>query len=306
MELNQIRYFVVMAEVLHFTKAAEACHVSQPALTKAIQKLEEELGGPLFLRERSRTQLTELGQMMRVPLERALAATMEAKAQASAFGRRASSPLRIGLEYSLPAAVLSPVLSALQRSVKDIELFLHQGSQGGLCELMLDSALDVALLVETPHLPERLHRWRMFSERYVLICPPEHRFREHEKVGVSELASEVLLLNENAHCPARQFVTDLMEREGVVPQPPYFAASQEQIVELVTAALGVSVSGEHAPSIASLVCRPIASVADRRQVVLATVAGRQLGPTSSLFLKLMRARAWPQYASTSFTEDVAA
>lgn len=64
MEFNQIRYFVVLARELHFTRAAEACHVSQPALTKAIQKLEEEFGGALFLRERCHTQLTELGRTM--------------------------------------------------------------------------------------------------------------------------------------------------------------------------------------------------------------------------------------------------
>src|ERR1700757_4487915 len=82
MELNQIRYFLTLARTLHFTKAAETCNVSQPALTKAIQKLEQELGGPLFLRERNHTQLTELGRLMLQPLERAYAATLEAKSQA--------------------------------------------------------------------------------------------------------------------------------------------------------------------------------------------------------------------------------
>src|SRR5436190_11188846 len=127
MELNQIKYFVALAQTLHFTKAADACNVSQPALTRAIQKLEDELGGPLFHRERAHTQLTELGQQMLPPLERALTATREAKAQADAFRRRESSPLRIGLEFSVPAAVLTPVMTSLRGRNTDVELTLRSG-----------------------------------------------------------------------------------------------------------------------------------------------------------------------------------
>jgi DNA-binding transcriptional LysR family regulator len=71
MEMHQVRYFLAICETLNFTRAAERCHVSQPALTRAIKKLEEELGGPLFRRERNLTHLTELGQvaMLKYPLK---------------------------------------------------------------------------------------------------------------------------------------------------------------------------------------------------------------------------------------------
>ena len=154
MELSQIKYFVVLAQTLHFTKAAEACNVSQPALTRAIQKLEQELGGPLFHRERSHTQLTELGQLMRPSLERALAAAREARQQAEAFRRRETSPLRIGLEYSVPTAVLTPVLSALRRQNTDIELTLRQGSQSLKIfpPLHLVACNPLIRQLESPHL----------------------------------------------------------------------------------------------------------------------------------------------------------
>jgi DNA-binding transcriptional LysR family regulator len=177
MELSQIKYFVVLARTLHFTKAAETCNVSQPALTRAIQKLEEELGGALFVRERSHTQLTDLGRAMVAPLERALASAQDARAQAAAFRRRETSPLRVGLEYSVPPSVLTPAMTALRRRSQDIELTLRQGSQTDLCKRMLGGELDLALLVEGRELHERLHRWRMFAERYVLIGPPDHPFR---------------------------------------------------------------------------------------------------------------------------------
>jgi DNA-binding MarR family transcriptional regulator len=69
MELHQIRYFLAVAETLNFNRAAERCNVSQPTLTRAIKKLEEELGGPLFRRERKLTHLTDLGRLMRPHLE---------------------------------------------------------------------------------------------------------------------------------------------------------------------------------------------------------------------------------------------
>src|SRR5262249_56611901 len=95
MELHQVRYTVALYKNLNFTRAAEACHVTQPALTRAIQKLEDELGGPLFERERNLTQLTELGRLMRPLLEQTLAAAEAAKAQATQFRKREPGSLRI-------------------------------------------------------------------------------------------------------------------------------------------------------------------------------------------------------------------
>ena len=86
-EMQQIRYFLAVCETLNFTRAAEACNVSQPSLTRAIKALEEELGGPLFRRERNNTHLTGLGDMMRPHLSQVLVETEAAKDRARSFGR---------------------------------------------------------------------------------------------------------------------------------------------------------------------------------------------------------------------------
>jgi len=294
MELSQIKYFVTLAKTLHFTRAAESCNVSQPALTRAIQKLEQELGGPLFHRERSYTQLTELGQLVLPSLERALVAARDARQQADAFRRRETSPLRIGLEYSVPTSVLTPILSALRRQNTDIELTLRQGAQAQLCEHMLAGEIDLALLVNGPDLPERMHRWEMFTEQYVLLCPPEHRFRDQERIAVHDIAMECLLLHEDAACPVRRFVTGLFEQHDLHPRRQHFGNSLEQLLEMVQASLGVSLAGERLPPTAPVLRRPIESDHPGRSVVLAVVAGRQLGPTPAMCVKLMRARAWTQ------------
>ncbi len=292
MELSQIRYFTVLARTLHFTRAAEECAVSQPALTRAIQKLEEELGGPLFHRERGHTQLTDLGRTVRPALERTMESVREARTEAQAFGRCETSPLRIGLEYSVPASLLTQAMATLRRHNQDISLSLRQGSQTDLCDRMLGSEIDLALLVDSPTLPERMHRWPLFYERYMVICPPGHRFQDRETIGIRDIAEECLLLNEDAACPVRRFIGALCETADTKPRRQHFANNFEQILEMVQASLGISLAGERMTTMAPMLRRPIVAEPSGRNIVLGAVAGRPLGPTPALFLKMLRARAW--------------
>ena len=122
MELHQVRYFVSLCSTLNFTRAAEACHVTQPALTRAIQRLEEELGGPLFQRERNLTQLTALGRRMRPLLEQTLAAAEAAKEHATRFKRTELAMLRLGLPPDISARVVAVPLRELTRRIPAAEI----------------------------------------------------------------------------------------------------------------------------------------------------------------------------------------
>jgi DNA-binding transcriptional LysR family regulator len=294
MEMNQIRYFLAVAKELHFTRAATACNVSQPALTKAIQKLEEELGGPLFFRERATTQLTELGRLTLPPLERAWCAAREAKEQADSFKHRASSPLRIGIELSIATLLLRPALNAISRHSANVDLTLQQDGQAEICAAMLAGELDVALLVEAETLSERLHRWPLFSERYVIVFPDDHPFAEGESVDVHQLESECLLLLQRTDCPARRALLALMKQNNVRARREHMVGNQEQMMELMLASLGVGVAGELMPLPASVAARPLTPDPGPRRILLAVAAGRPLGPTPGIFVKQMRTRAWPQ------------
>src|SRR5262249_26510587 len=97
MEMHQIRYFLALCEELNFTRAAKRCNVSQPSLTRAIRMLEEELGGPLFHRERSNTHLSELGRIVKPYLEQVGREAEEALRQAQDFVRLKQTSLRLGL-----------------------------------------------------------------------------------------------------------------------------------------------------------------------------------------------------------------
>src|SRR6185436_69615 len=96
-EMHQIRYFLAVCETLNFTRAADKCNVAQPSLTRAVKTLEEELGGPLFHRERANTHLTDLGRLMKPHLEQVLAETEAAKMRARSFTKLDNAELTVGL-----------------------------------------------------------------------------------------------------------------------------------------------------------------------------------------------------------------
>ncbi len=300
MEFNQVRYFLTLAETLNFTRAAEACNVTQPALTRAIQKLEEELGGLLFYRERSLTQLTELGQLMHPLLAQASAAAQSAREQAAAFKRRDKSPLRLGLDHSIPASVLTPVLGELVARIDGFELALRQHASAEICRLLLDGAIDAGLIVGLDKLPERLNRWPLYEEGLVVLCPPGHRFAGLKEVGVAELGRERILRREIPDCAIAAALDPLYAAAGVAPQIQHSGSQEDHLHEMVKASLGVAVAGERQPVPAGLIARRIAGVPPRT-VALAAVAGRQHGPSVASFLKLARARDWNEAAQEGGT-----
>src|SRR5262249_19924600 len=278
MELFQVRYFLALAKLLNFTRAAEACNVSQPALTRAIQRLEEELGGPLLYRERSLTQLTELGRAMLPHLESAYGAAEAATKQAAAFKRREFSPLRLGLGVTISAAILRLALRELEDRVKGFELSIAEGGSAELSAKMLDGELDASILVEPEKVPERLNRWSLFEDRYVVVCPVEHRLAALAEIPVTELVVECVLTRASRGCDFEQALDRLCTKAGVKPKKRHTGSSDDHIQEMVRAGLGIAISAAHQATAADLAARPIADATARRRIILASVAGRQHGP----------------------------
>jgi DNA-binding transcriptional LysR family regulator len=108
MEMHQIRYFIAAVRTLNFTRAAEACKVSQPALTTAIKKLEAHLGSPLFRREGHNLQLSEFGRRMHPNLERILEQTEVAESMAESFRLLKQEPIRLGILSTVGLSALTP------------------------------------------------------------------------------------------------------------------------------------------------------------------------------------------------------
>ncbi len=292
MEFHQVRYFLSLAQTLNFTRAAEACNVTQPALTRAIQRLEDEFGGPLLSRERNLTQLTDLGRTVLPLLEQTYEAALAAKEQAAAFKRRDAAPIRLGVATSISARILVPVLGEMHTRIAALELVLRQGSTEELIEALFASQLDAALLVEPDKLPDRLNRWPMLNERYVVVCARGHRFANLESVPASALADERLLIRDGTGCDFTLTLERLCEAAGIKPQLRHTGASEDHVQTMAAASLGVALSAARQPVSGDVIAKPLADATLSRNLLLATVAGRPHGPAVTSFVKLMRARDW--------------
>ena len=282
MELHQVRYFLALSRTLNFTRAAEACNVTQPALTRAIQRLEDELGGPLLYRERSLTQLTHLGRAMLPHLE-AMWRAAEMAGETARNAHRKLAALRVGLAEGLSAALIAASLAELAGRFAGLALQLFSCAQKPLVDSLLLGETDAALLIDDNDLPERLDRWHLLHEGCRVVFPPEHVFEREASIGLPALAGETVVRGEGWG--------DAWNRlSGASPRLQ--AASWDQVQHLVAAGLGVGLVPRHVAVLPGLVARPVPDAGNLRAIVLAAVNGRMYSPALDGFLKLNRARGF--------------
>jgi DNA-binding transcriptional LysR family regulator len=288
MELHQVRYFVTLCKTLNFTRAAEACNVTQPALTRAIQRLEEELGGPLFQRERNLTQLTELGRLMRPLLEQTLAAAEAAKEHATRFRKSEVASLRLGLPPTISARVVAAALEELMRRIPTLDLELKMADQDALIAALLQGEIDGAFLERRQDMPERLTSWPLFKERYRLALAPAHPLAAHDAIPLAALQGAALIRRRG--CDGTMQLEELCTAAQAAPALRHVAEGEEQIQYLALAGLGIALVPEHLPVLPALALRPLAEPSPERTVVLAVVGGRRFSPALDSFVRLTRTR----------------
>jgi len=292
MDLIQIRYFLALARTLNFTRAAEACNVTQPALTKSIQRLEDELGGPMLLRERLLTQLTPLGQAMLPLLEQTYAAAERAKEHAASMRRATVSPLRVGLVPDVPTGPFTPLFQELAARLPGFELHLQDASGAELAEALLHGTLDTAIMTGNAALPDRLNRWPLFTDAPVLLVPPGHALDRDAAapVPLSALDGAVLVCG-GAECGMARLLARAGQEHGAPRSQRHQADTPARAADLVRAGLGIAASTQRAAAPAGLRLRPVAEQAPH-DVLLVAVAGRPFSRAADAFIKLARARNW--------------
>ena len=290
MEIHQLRYFLAVCETLNFTRAAERCHVSQPALTRAIKKLEEELEGPLFRRERRHTHLTDLGRTMRPHLEQSLASINAAKSAADSLQTLEKASLNLGIMCTIGPSRLVGLMSKIQRQLPGIDLSLYDVVPDEVVERLIAGSLDAALFGMPQELPERLDRRPLFSERYVVAFPPGHRFEKKNGVTLDDLNGEPYLARLN--CEYTEFIGGLLQKHGVSLNRRYESEREDWIQSMILAGMGFAFLPEHLPMHANLPRRLIVNPSITRQIELVTVSGRRFSPAVKAFLQLAESHDW--------------
>src|SRR6266542_2570805 len=175
MEMHQVRYFLAVAQELNFSRAAEKCNVSQPSLSRAIQQLEGEFGGPLFHRERNLTHLTDLGEMVRPHLETVYNAAAKAKRLSQDLSQLKRVPLKLGIMSTISPDEIVDLIAALKTRHEGLELRLCDANARDLRDRLLAGDLE-AVIYALPgeEIDERTHVMPLFSEQIVIAdhqCP---------------------------------------------------------------------------------------------------------------------------------------
>jgi DNA-binding transcriptional LysR family regulator len=289
MELHQVRYFLAVANTLNFTRAAEQCNVTQPALTKGVQKLEQELGGQLIYRERQLTQLTDLGKEVLPMLERTLASAEAVRRRAQEYQRKEIALLRIGLAPSVSASLILEPLAEIAKFVPGLHVELREGAAEKLVDLLLAGEINVAMVGDVQDIPTRIDDWSLFEERYVAVLAPTHELASRPTIGIKDLR-EILVL-ERAGCD----VASKIQRACFPEEPPrlgHCSGHDLHLQHLAAAGFGVIIAPEHMPRLPTLMTIPIDGDPVWREVRMLAVQGRRYSPALDAFVKVARLRDW--------------
>jgi LysR family transcriptional regulator, hydrogen peroxide-inducible genes activator len=291
MELHQIRYFFALCEELNFTKAAERCDVTQPALTRGIKKLEEEFGGALFHRERGNTHISELGRTVIPYLEQVFRGAENAKQRASDFVRLQKTPLRLGLMCTIAPDMLLDLVSSVQMRHPGIALQLLDASAPTLQERLLAGDLEVAIYA-MPEFPpdDRLHYLALFREQFVIVTQPLHRLAGMKEVRVKDLDGEHYLSRVN--CEYGGPADHIFEEQRVDCPTVYESERDDWILAMAAAGLGFGFMPQQCVGHPGVTSRPLVAPEFWREVALVTVRGRPHSPAVGALVAEAMRRQW--------------
>lgn len=296
MEMQQVRYFLAVARTLNFTRAAEECNVTQPALTRAIKQLEDELGGELIRREGRNSHLTDLGNRMQPLLQQCYDSAIGAKQLAAKVKKGEVASLSMAVARTFDLDLLTGPLAEVHRSFPELQIKIRRGNGAMICELLRNGDAELAVAGALGDDWDRLDTWPMFSEHFEIV---------------SSLGKDPIELNVEVF-QAKRFIDLLSADESDFPRSSLAALgigvadghqldSVRDLEALLTAGLGAAV-------IPASVLRKTPLRRSRcplevsRTIAIYSVAGRQRSKEASALLNLLRATDWEAKLSADLVD----
>lgn len=216
MEFRHLRYFLAVADALHFTKAAEGLHVSQPALSAQVKQLEQEVGVPLFDRLGRSVHLTRAGMIFREHARRALREMELAQATIAQEEGLQRGQLTVGVVQTVNAYLVPEIVTRFSTKYPLVSLKLDELSGPDIEAGVENGALDMGIGF-VPVTSERIESQPLFEEDFVLIASPGHRLARRRQLSLSALAEESLILLPDIFC-TRRLLNASFERVGAQPK----------------------------------------------------------------------------------------
>jgi DNA-binding transcriptional LysR family regulator len=288
-ELRQLRYFVTVAEELHFGKAAQRLHMTQPPLSQAIAQLEELLGAPVFDRNRRGVALTPAGSALLPEARRLLAQAQDLPALAQRAASGETGRLALAFVSSADYSVLPPFLRAYRAAYPQVQIVLQEATSDLQLDDLLHSRIDAGLLI--PPLPDKaqLDYMTVLKEPLVLAAPLGLITRRG-KVALKDLPALPLIIFPRTISPGLyDAILSVFRAAGLTPAIGQEAIQMQTIVSLVSAGMGIAL----VPQSVSNLMRPgveYRALADPTPLVETGLAWRRDNPSPVLqgFLDLLR------------------
>lgn len=236
MELDQLRYFLRVAERANFTRAAKDLDISQPALSRSIQKLEEELGQPVFERKTRSVSLTEAGTLLQSRAQQVLTIIEDAKAEITDDGQ--SGRVRVGAIPTIAPYFLPDLLGRFSSEFPKATLIVQENTTDVLLKSCTQGEIDLAILA-LPVPAKYLEVEELFEEELLLVLPPEHPLVEKPRIRLSDVEPLPFVLLDEAHCLSDNIVTFCRQR-SIQPVAVERTSQLAMVQELVSLSHGVS------------------------------------------------------------------
>jgi len=276
MTLNELKYIVALAEQKNFRKAADKCFVSQPSLSVAIKKLEDELEVTLFERKKNEVIVTPVGQQIVQMASRILEQTKEIKKIAQDERQGGTSELKVGIIYTIAPYLLPKLIPTFQKIAPNIHLIIEENFTHILAQKLQTGAIDLALL-SLPFSDPGIEVEPLYKEPFVAAIPKQHTFANKTAITIRDLKKETFLILGEGHCFRDQIIAaypDLLQKNyhGNPLQRMLESSSLETIRYMVASGIGMSILpctaiSEHDPELLTL--KPLPKPKPTRTVALA-------------------------------------
>jgi LysR family hydrogen peroxide-inducible transcriptional activator len=239
MTLTELRYIVAVAQERHFGRAADRCCISQPALSLAIQKLEEELSATIFERRKNRITLTPLGEQIVHQAQRVLEEADQIKILAAQGKDQLAGPLRFGVIATVGPYILPDLVSLLNQRAPKMPLELEENLTLNLVGMLKSGKLDVIMLA-LPFDEPGIMTQALYDEPFKALVPSGHPWQKKKLIDSRQLGSEKVLLPHAGHC-FRQQVLDACPELSRSDAEGWQGNSLETIRQMVASGLGITV-----------------------------------------------------------------
>jgi DNA-binding transcriptional LysR family regulator len=240
MELRHLRYFLVVAEELHFGRAAARLHITQPPLSQQIRQLEDELGVPLFQRTKRRVQLTDAGRAFREAAQQMLDQAAQAVRTAQRVHRGEIGPLTVGFVGSAMAGRFSEILLAFRTCFPEVALTLQELTTAQQVEALRQRRIDIGVL--RPPIGEEDFAFETIDrESFVVVLPKTHPLAAQQRIPLRALAQETVVMVPRVLWPGMEDdIVEFCQRAGCYPQRLSGATQTLTVIGLVAAGMGLS------------------------------------------------------------------